>query len=34
MSEVQLTTESIRRFRQSYVAAFGAPTRDDRLYEA
>src|SRR3954454_9844248 len=33
MSEVQLTTESIRRFRQSYVAAFGAPTRDDRLYE-
>ena len=34
MSEVQLTTESIKRFRQSYVAAFGAPTRDDRLYEA
>ncbi|HEX2552868.1 MAG TPA: transcription-repair coupling factor [Microvirga sp.] len=34
MSEVQLTTESIRRFRQSYVAAFGAPSRDDRLYEA
>lgn len=34
MSEVQLTTESIRRFRQSYVAQFGAPTRDDRLYEA
>src|SRR5215210_8672481 len=34
MSEVQLTTESIRRFRQAYVAAFGAPTRDDRLYEA
>ncbi|HEX2137315.1 MAG TPA: CarD family transcriptional regulator, partial [Microvirga sp.] len=34
MSEVQLTTESIRRFRQSYVATFGAPTRDDRLYEA
>jgi transcription-repair coupling factor (superfamily II helicase) len=31
---VQLTTESIRRFRQSYVAALGAPTRDDRLYEA
>ena len=30
MSEVQLTTESIRRFRQAYVAAFGAPTRDDR----
>ncbi|HEV2559358.1 MAG TPA: transcription-repair coupling factor [Microvirga sp.] len=34
MSEIQLTTESIRRFRQAYVAAFGAPTRDDRLYEA
>ncbi|HEY8383565.1 MAG TPA: transcription-repair coupling factor [Microvirga sp.] len=34
MSEVQLTTESIKRFRQAYVAAFGAPTRDDRLYEA
>jgi transcription-repair coupling factor (superfamily II helicase) len=34
MSEARLTTESIRRFRQSYVAAFGAPTRDDRLYEA
>src|SRR5918993_526542 len=34
MSEVQLTTESIRRFRQTYVAHFGAPTRDDRLYEA
>ncbi len=34
MSEVQLTTETIRRFRQAYVAAFGAPTRDDRLYEA
>ena len=34
MSEVQLTTDSIKRFRQSYVAAFGAPTRDDRLYEA
>jgi transcription-repair coupling factor (superfamily II helicase) len=25
MSEVQLTTESIKRFRQGYVAAFGAP---------
>src|SRR5829696_6354623 len=34
MSEVQLTTESIRRFRQAHVAQFGAPTRDDRLYEA
>ena len=34
MSEVRLTTETIRRFRQAYVAAFGAPRRDDRLYEA
>jgi transcription-repair coupling factor (superfamily II helicase) len=34
ISEVQLTTESIKRFRQAYVAEFGAPTRDDRLYEA
>ncbi|OAS19625.1 transcription-repair coupling factor, partial [Methylobacterium platani] len=33
MSEVQLTTETIRRFRQGYVTAFGAATRDDRLYE-
>src|SRR5215203_4868482 len=28
------TLESIRRFRQAHVAHFGAPTRDDRLYEA
>ncbi|MEN3930882.1 transcription-repair coupling factor [Microvirga sp. W0021] len=34
MSEVQLTTENIKRFRQNYVALFGAPSRDDRLYEA
>src|SRR5918994_64008 len=34
MSEAPLTTETIRRFRQGYVATFGAPTRDDRLYEA
>ncbi|HEY8565326.1 MAG TPA: transcription-repair coupling factor [Beijerinckiaceae bacterium] len=34
MSEVQLTSDSIRRFRQAYVAQFGASTRDDRLYEA
>jgi transcription-repair coupling factor (superfamily II helicase) len=34
MSEVKLTTETIRRFRQGYVAAFGAATRDDTLYEA
>ena len=34
VSEVQITSETIRRFRQAYVAAFGAPQRDDRLYEA
>ncbi len=34
MSEVQLTTETIRRFRQGYVVAFGAQTRGDSLYEA
>ena len=34
MSEVQLTTETIRRFRQNYLAQFGAATRDDTLYEA
>jgi transcription-repair coupling factor (superfamily II helicase) len=34
MSEAQLTTESIRRFRQAYAVQFGAPTRDDRLYES
>ena len=33
MSEVQLTTESIRRFRQNYVTAFGA-THNDPLYAA
>ena len=33
MSEVQLTTETIRRFRQGYLTSFGAATRDDRLYE-
>ncbi len=33
MSEVQLTTETIRRFRQGYIGSFGAATRDDRLYE-
>ncbi len=33
MGEFQLVTETIKRFRQSYVAAFGAPTRDDALYE-
>ncbi len=34
MSEVQLTSDSMRRFRQGYVAAFGAQTRGDALYEA
>ncbi len=34
MSEVQLTTETIRRFRQNYLSLFGAATRDDTLYEA
>ncbi|MDR3466198.1 MAG: transcription-repair coupling factor [Xanthobacteraceae bacterium] len=34
VSEFQLVTETIRRFRMGYVAAFGAPGRDDLLYEA
>src|SRR5579872_1542527 len=34
ISEFQLTTETIKRFRMGYVAAFGAPERDDQLYEA
>src|SRR5436190_3190251 len=34
VSEFQLVTETIRRFRMGYVAAFGAPERDDVLYEA
>src|SRR5690242_6732976 len=34
VSEFQLITETIRRFRMGYVAAFGAPSRDDHLYEA
>src|SRR5579864_5391427 len=34
ISEFQLTTETIRRFRMGYVAAFGAPERDDQIYEA
>ncbi|ACB94543.1 transcription-repair coupling factor [Beijerinckia indica] len=33
MSEVQLTTETIRHFRQAYVARFNAQTRGDTLYE-
>jgi len=34
MSEVQITTETMRRFRQAYLAQFGAETRGDLLYEA
>jgi transcription-repair coupling factor (superfamily II helicase) len=34
VSEFQLVTDTIRRFRMGYVAEFGAPTRDDALYEA
>jgi len=34
VAEFQLVTETIRRFRMGYVAEFGAPTRDDLLYEA
>jgi len=34
VAEFQLTTETIRRFRLGYVQAFGAPERDDQLYEA
>jgi transcription-repair coupling factor (superfamily II helicase) len=34
VSEFQLVTETIRRFRMGYVAQFGAPQRDDQLYEA
>src|ERR1700755_917104 len=34
ISEFQLVTETIRRFRMGYVAAFGAPQRDDQLYAA
>jgi transcription-repair coupling factor (superfamily II helicase) len=34
MSEFQMTSEAIRRFRQGYLAAFGANTKGDLLYEA
>ena len=34
ISEFQLVTETIRRFRTGYVAQFGAATPDDLLYEA
>lgn len=34
VSEAQLTAETIKRFRQGYISAFGTPNRDDMLYEA
>jgi transcription-repair coupling factor (superfamily II helicase) len=34
VAEFQLTTETIKRFRQGYVQTFGAATPDDILYEA
>ncbi|MES2752667.1 MAG: transcription-repair coupling factor [Pseudomonadota bacterium] len=34
VSEFQLVTDTIKRFRMGYVAQFGAPERDDPLYEA
>ena len=33
MSEFQLTTDTIKRFRQAYLTAFGANLRGDTLYE-
>ncbi len=34
VAEFQVTSETIRRFRLGYVAAFGAPSPDDVLYHA
>jgi transcription-repair coupling factor (superfamily II helicase) len=34
VGEVLLTSETMRRFRQGYAAAFGAPRPDDALYAA
>ncbi len=34
MSELRLTSDSMRRFRQAYAARFGGQTRSDALYEA
>ena len=34
MSEAQLTSDSIKRFRQAYLREFGAQTRGDSLYDA
>jgi transcription-repair coupling factor (superfamily II helicase) len=33
-SEFQMTTDAIRRFRQGYLATFGAATKGDLFYEA
>jgi len=33
-NEMQLTAETIARFRQAYVALFGAADRDDLLYQS
>ena len=34
VAELQLTTETIKRFRLGYLEAFGAPAPDDLLYQA
>ncbi len=34
MSEVRLTSDAMRRFRQNYATLFGGQTRGDALYEA
>jgi transcription-repair coupling factor (superfamily II helicase) len=34
MSELRLTSDTMRRFRQNYAALFGGQTRGDALYEA
>ena len=34
MSEITLSPDMISRFRKNYIAAFGAPSRDDALYAA
>ena len=34
MSEVELTPETVSRFRRAYIEAFGAPAPDDALYAA
>ena len=34
VNEAPITTETIKRFRQSYIGHFGAQTRGDALYEA